>query len=238
MAIRRLYPYTNFHDLNLDVIIERVNEAEAAAAASAADVAAAAADMAAADAKATLALSTANSASNNASNAVNTANSAINTANNTAILANNALNAVNELAANLNTGYKELYQKGGYCISDTTNITSNIFSAGLLIDGVNLLICIDGVKTIANTTFNQTFKRIFSFDNSITDFIPSAFYGRGIAYLNGELVVVVASYGQDPNFFQDGIWFKPVYNSITTGNNEITQSLYASPIIITKFEVI
>ena len=80
MAIRRLFPYTNFHDLNLDVIIERVNEAEAAAAASAADVAAAAADMAAADAKATLALSTANSASTAAGNAATAAGNAQTTA--------------------------------------------------------------------------------------------------------------------------------------------------------------
>lgn len=70
MGIFEHFPYTNFHDLNLDKILERTHEAEAAAAASAEDAAQAAADAA-------LALNTANAANTAAGNAVNTANSAL-----------------------------------------------------------------------------------------------------------------------------------------------------------------
>lgn len=84
MGIFEHFPYTNFHDLNLDKILERTHEAEAAAAASAEDAAQAAADAAQAadDAAlalntATQALNTANAANTAAGNAVNTANSAL-----------------------------------------------------------------------------------------------------------------------------------------------------------------
>lgn len=61
MGIFEHFPYTNFHNLNLDRILERTKAAEAAAQAAEAATEAAAADMAAADANATLALNTANS---------------------------------------------------------------------------------------------------------------------------------------------------------------------------------
>ena len=82
MGLFEHFPYTNFHDLNLDKVLERTAEAEQAVADSAADAQQAASDAAAANSKATLALNTANSASSAASNAVNTANTASNTATN------------------------------------------------------------------------------------------------------------------------------------------------------------
>lgn len=82
MGLFEHFPYTNYHDLNLDKILERTAEAEQAAAESAADAQEAASDAAAAEAKATLALNTANSASSAASNAVNTANAASSAINN------------------------------------------------------------------------------------------------------------------------------------------------------------
>lgn len=75
MGIFEHFPYSNFHDLNLDRILERTKAAEAAAQAAEAATEAAAADMAAADAKATLALNTANSIDAKATLALNTANS-------------------------------------------------------------------------------------------------------------------------------------------------------------------
>lgn len=81
MGIFEHFPYSNFHNLNLDKILERTQEAEEAVAASAAAAEAAAEDAATADANATLALNTANAANNTATNAKNTAdaaNSAIN----------------------------------------------------------------------------------------------------------------------------------------------------------------
>lgn len=96
MGLFEHFPYTNYHDLNLDKILERTKEAEEAVAASEAAVLAAAADMAAADAKATLALSTANTASNNATTALNTANTADGNA-------TTALNTANTAAGNAST---------------------------------------------------------------------------------------------------------------------------------------
>lgn len=76
MGVFEHFPYTNFHDLNLDKILERTHAAEEAAAASAADAAASAADAqaaandaATADANATLALNTANAAASTANSA-------------------------------------------------------------------------------------------------------------------------------------------------------------------------
>lgn len=93
MGIFEHFPYTNYHDLNLDKILERTKEAEQAVAASEAAVLEAAADMAAASAAATNAVNTANAASNAATNAVNTANSAVNTANAASTTAGNAYSA-------------------------------------------------------------------------------------------------------------------------------------------------
>lgn len=77
MGIFEHFPYTNFHDLNLDKILERTKEAETAVAASAEAAAQAAADVAQAAADATLALNTATQALNTAAQALNAANSAL-----------------------------------------------------------------------------------------------------------------------------------------------------------------
>ena len=69
MGVFEHFPYTNFHDLNLDKVLERTHEAEQAAAASAADAAASAADAAASHAEASAALNKANQAYNIASTA-------------------------------------------------------------------------------------------------------------------------------------------------------------------------
>lgn len=86
MGIFEHFPYTNFHNLNLDKILERTKEAEAAVAASAEDAAQAADDAA-------LALNTANSAYNKAMQALNTANDANDAADNAVNTANSALAA-------------------------------------------------------------------------------------------------------------------------------------------------
>ncbi len=96
MGLFEHFPYTNFHDLNLDKILERTKEAEIAVKASAADAAQAAADAAAIHGEATQALNTANAASAAAANAVNTANAA-NTAAGNAV---NTANAANTAAGN------------------------------------------------------------------------------------------------------------------------------------------
>lgn len=62
MGVFEHFPYTNFHDLNLDKILERTKEAEIATQASAEAAAASAAAAAASEGKSTLALNTANSA--------------------------------------------------------------------------------------------------------------------------------------------------------------------------------
>ena len=117
MGIFEHFPYTNFHDLNLDKILERTHEAEAAAAASAedaaqaaADAAQAAADVAQAAADATLALNTANAANTAAGNAVSTANAANTAAGNAVSIANaantaagNAVNTANSALAAIPT---------------------------------------------------------------------------------------------------------------------------------------
>lgn len=77
MGVFEHFPYTNFHDLNLDKILKRTQEAEEAVEASAQLVQDAAADMAAAKAAATNAVNTANSATTTADNAVTIANSAL-----------------------------------------------------------------------------------------------------------------------------------------------------------------
>lgn len=68
MGVFEHFPYTNFHDLNLDKILERTQEAEEAVEAAAQQVQDAAADMAAADAKATQALTNSNNALDIANN--------------------------------------------------------------------------------------------------------------------------------------------------------------------------
>lgn len=76
MGIFEHFPYTNFHNLNLDRILERTKAAEEAVNTALSELEAAQADMAAADAKATLALNTANGAAGTAAAAVVTANGA------------------------------------------------------------------------------------------------------------------------------------------------------------------
>lgn len=77
MGIFEQFPYTNFHNLNLDKILKRTAEAEeavraseAAALQAAADAAASAAGIAAAESKADTALNTANTAATTAANAL------------------------------------------------------------------------------------------------------------------------------------------------------------------------
>lgn len=76
MGIFEHFPYTNFHNLNLDRILKRTADAEEAVKTSEAAALQAAADVASAEAKATTALNTANSALNTANTANTTANSA------------------------------------------------------------------------------------------------------------------------------------------------------------------
>ena len=99
MGIFEHFPYTNFHNLNLDRILERTEVAEEAVQASAQQVQDAAADMAAAQAAAANAVSVANNAANAANNAVNTANSASTTANSAINTANDASATASNAAA-------------------------------------------------------------------------------------------------------------------------------------------
>lgn len=96
MGLFEHFPYTNFHDLNLDKILERTKEAEVAAAASA-TAAQASAD--AATTASTTAINTANSAVNTANTASNTATTAANSASAAAADALAAKNAAQALAA-------------------------------------------------------------------------------------------------------------------------------------------
>lgn len=77
MGVFEHFPYTNFHDLNLDKIMKRTNEAEANAQQAANDAAAAAAGIAAANSKSTEALSKANAAVNTANGAAADAEQAL-----------------------------------------------------------------------------------------------------------------------------------------------------------------
>lgn len=77
MGIFEHFPYTNFHDLNLDKILERTKEAEEAVETSAQQVQDAAADMAAAQAAAAAAQSTAATAQNVAAEALRIVNESI-----------------------------------------------------------------------------------------------------------------------------------------------------------------
>ena len=121
MGLFEHFPYTNYHDLNLDKILERTKEAEEAVAASEAAVLAAAADMAAADAKATLALSTANTAAGNASSALTAAGNAVSTANSadakadTAIAQSNPYSVIPQVGVriNFNDSSLEWYEEPG-----------------------------------------------------------------------------------------------------------------------------
>lgn len=70
MGLFEHFPYTNFHDLNLDKIVENTKEAKAAAAAAEAAALAAAADASVADTKATNAFNLANTAKGIADQAV------------------------------------------------------------------------------------------------------------------------------------------------------------------------
>lgn len=73
MGIFEHFPYTNFHDLNLDKILERTQEAEEAVETSAQQVQDAASDMAAASAAAANAVSVANGAVSTANTAATSA---------------------------------------------------------------------------------------------------------------------------------------------------------------------
>lgn len=88
MGVFEHFPYTNFHDINLDRILERTKEAEDAIAQTQAALDAAVSDMqsASSDAAAALnaagnAVSTAQTAANDAATAISNASSALTTAN-------------------------------------------------------------------------------------------------------------------------------------------------------------
>ena len=87
MGLFEQFPYSNFHEMNLNKILERTLAAEEAVAASAAAAEAAAADAALAESKATTALNTANSAYSLANTANNAAGTAQTTANQALALA-------------------------------------------------------------------------------------------------------------------------------------------------------
>ena len=76
MGLFEHFPYTNFHDLNLDVILKRVKDAEAAAASSAEEAAGSIAQAEAAVSTANAANTTANAANTTAQQALNSATSA------------------------------------------------------------------------------------------------------------------------------------------------------------------
>ena len=102
MGLFQHFPYTNFHDLNLDVILKRTEEAEASAASSASDAAQAAANAQSAVTTANQALTQANAAQTTANNALTTANEALAAANKTVITVNcDATNNTAELVSDL-----------------------------------------------------------------------------------------------------------------------------------------
>lgn len=80
MGLFEHFPYTNFHDLNLDKILERTKEAEEAAQSAAEDAAQAVSDTSAAVSTASNAVSIANNAKNKADDAYTAAGNAQSTA--------------------------------------------------------------------------------------------------------------------------------------------------------------
>lgn len=251
MGLFEHFPYTNYHDLNLDKILERTKEAEEAVAASEAAVLAAAADMAAASAAATNAVNTANAASAAASNAVNTANAANTAAGNAQTAAGNAANSalaaqnsanaaaasVEYLAENLQIGYKTLFDNEGYFTHNTAAISAGNGKSGLVIVGASLVFWIGGLEANASQTYTYTYTKLMDFDASINDFVPDKFFSKGLGWLNNNLIEIVISKGQPSAYFQDGIWFRPAGgSSITSGANSVGRTFLADPIVIARLE--
>lgn len=129
MGLFEHFPYTNFHDLNLDVILKRVKDAEAAAAESAEDAAGSQAHADEALTKATTALNTANTAASNASTAVSTANTA---ASDAATAKSDASSAVSAAASAVNTANQALEYTSAVFTKITANITDpdNVLISG------------------------------------------------------------------------------------------------------------
>lgn len=156
MGLFEHFPYTNYHDLNLDKILERTAEAEQAVADSAADAQQAAADAAAIHGEATTALNTANAALAAATNAVNTANAANTAAGNavsTANAANTAAgNAVNT-ANTANTKATNAVNTANTASSNASNAlnTANLALAQTTIEHYNVLM---DTSDPADITFN------------------------------------------------------------------------------------
>lgn len=129
MGVFEHFPYTNFHDLNLDKILERTLEAEEAVEASAQQVQDAADDMAAAQAAAANAVTTANSAVATANNAITAANSAATTADNAITIANSAIAAaVHYYEFSVNSG--GTLSPAGNSLTASKRIMINDFVAG------------------------------------------------------------------------------------------------------------
>ena len=150
MGLFEHFPYTNFHDLNLDVILQRVKSAETAAASSAEDAAASAAiaqgledqisaavaNSANAVSAASNAVSTANTAASNASTALSTANTAasnastaLSTANTAASNAATALSTANTAASNAATAVTSAASSASSAESAATSAAASATSA-------------------------------------------------------------------------------------------------------------
>lgn len=153
MGLFEHFPYTNFHDLNLDVILQRVKNAETAAASSAEDAAGSQAHADEALTKATNALSTANTAASDAATAKSNAASAVSTANSAASSASDAVTAAQaaqtaaETASTAATGAKNAaISAQGQAETAATNATNAANSASASAASASAAAAATGIK--------------------------------------------------------------------------------------------
>lgn len=141
-----------------------------------------------------------------------------------------AVSAIDYLAENLQIGYKELSQDEGY-ITANSNYFRPLGDSGLVIVNGCLILDLTNASTIGTsvTIPANTYTKIADFNSSINSYVPSAFYTKGIGFLNGSMVEIVVSKGQPTSYFNDGIWIRPQNGTAITCTNA---SIYSSPMVI------
>ena len=150
MGLFEHFPYTNFHDLNLDVILKRVKDAEAAAAESAEDAAGSQAHADEALTKANTALSDAATAKSDAATAKSDAATAKSDA---AIAKSDASSAVSAAASAVNTANQALEYTSAVFTKISADITDpdNVLISGYSITDDELVsLMITGSVIIPN----------------------------------------------------------------------------------------
>lgn len=188
MGIFEHFPYSNFHNLNLDRILERTKKAEedASAAAQAAETAAA------------------------------------------------AIAVVRDYPER---AYVKLFDVDGYVIHNSAKVRAAATNTGFIIVGGEIVFWMGSMEALDSTSYTYIYHKMLDFDSSILEFLPDKFFSKGIAFMNGNLFEIVISYGQDPGYFQDGVWFRPAGGSaVSSGSSTPTKAFFADPIAIARLE--